>query len=210
MANRPARASAPSAGPDWGQAGQAGRAGQAGLTGPAGRAALAGADAPPPVHHQGYPPQAPYATQAAQATDDPRLAHDPTTPRTHRATPDPRDRQNNRQNSRQNNRQNDRQGHRQNDSTNDHPGIAATGLGWLPYLIVLASVALGLAVAWRASRLAVRGTDLVGGALLLAAVARLLLPARYAGPLSSRGKATDVAGFAVFGAAVLVVALMLS
>ncbi len=84
------------------------------------------------------------------------------------------------------------------------------GLAWLPYLIVLAGAGLGLAIAWHGSRLAVRGTDLVGGALLLAAVARLLLPARYARPLSSRGKASDVAGFAVFGTAVLVVALMLS
>ena len=69
---------------------------------------------------------------------------------------------------------------------------------------------IGLAAAWYGSRLAVRGAVLVGGALLVAAVARLLLPSRYAGPLSSRGKASDVAGFAVFGTAVLVVALMLS
>jgi hypothetical protein len=98
--------------------------------------------------------------------------------------------------------------HRKDDSRND--GKVSGGLAWLPYLIVLAGAALGLAIADSGARLAVRGTDVVGGALLLAAVARLLLPSRYAGPLSSRGKASDVTGFAVFGAAVLVVALMLS
>ena len=46
-------------------------------------------------------------------------------------------------------------------------------------------------------------------ALLVAAVARLALPPRYAGLLASRGKAQDVAAFAVFGAAVLAVALSL-
>ena len=139
MANRPAQGGATGApahggatgaGPDWDQA---------------------RADAPPPVHHQGYPS-------------------------------DPEDRR--------------------------HPVLA--GLAWLPYLIVLAGAAFGLAIAWQGSRLAVRGTVLVGCALLAAALARLLLPSRYAGPLSCRGKASDVAGFAVFGAAVLVVALMLS
>ncbi len=157
MANRPVKAGAASAGPDWGLAG---------------RPALAGADAPPPVHHQGYP----------RAQHDPRLAHDPGTVR-------------------------DR-AHDRNDGRQANTVVA--GLSWLPYLIALAGVALGLAIAWDGSRLAVRGTELVGGALLVAALARLLLPSRYAGPLSSRGRASDVAGFAVFGTAVLVVALMLS
>ena len=151
MANRPANAGATGAGPDWG------------LTG------LAGAAAPPPVHHQGYP-------SARQAPRDPRLAPDPRDPKGSRKRRD----------------------------------IVVSGLAWLPYLIALAGVAIGLAIAWYGSGLAVRGTVLVGGALLVAAVARLLLPSRYAGPLSTRGKASDVAGFAVFGTAVLVVALMLS
>jgi hypothetical protein len=165
MANRPVKAGAASAGPDWGLAG---------------RPALAGADAPPPVHHQGHP----------RAQHDPRLAHDPGTVRG-RAD----DRKENRAPGRNDGRQ---------------PNTVVAGLSWLPYLIALAGVALGLATAWDGSRLAVRGTELVGGALLVAALARLLLPSRYAGPLSSRGRASDVAGFAVFGTAVLVVALMLS
>jgi Protein of unknown function (DUF3017) len=80
---------------------------------------------------------------------------------------------------------------------------------WLPYLIVLAGAAAGLYIAWQGSRYAGLGTGLVGGALLAAAAARLLLPPRYTGLLSSRLKAPDVAGFAVFGAAVLAIALTL-
>jgi Protein of unknown function (DUF3017) len=186
MANRPAKAGAASAGPDWGLAG---------------RPALAGADAPPPVHHQGNP----------RAQHAPRLAHDPGTARGPRAAPDPRDRKDDREVDRSGDRQDDRRGDRSGDRRGDRQAnTVVAGLTWLPYLIALAVAALGLAIAWDRSRLAVRGTDLVGGALLLAALARLLLPSRYAGPLSSRGKASDVAGFAVFGTAVLVVALMLS
>jgi hypothetical protein len=194
MANRPAKAGAASAGPDWGLAG---------------RPALAGADAPPPVHHQGNP----------RAQHAPRLAHDPGTARGPRTAPDPRDRQDDRSGDRQDDREADREADRHYDREVDGSGdrrgdrqanTVVAGLTWLPYLIALAVAALGLAIAWDRSRLAVRGTDLVGGALLLAALARLLLPSRYAGPLSLRGKASDVAGFAVFGTAVLVVALMLS
>jgi Protein of unknown function (DUF3017) len=82
-------------------------------------------------------------------------------------------------------------------------------LAWLPYLAVLACAATGLFITWQGSRYAAQGTGLVGVALLLAAAARLLLPTRYAGPLASRHKAPDVAGFAVFGTAVLVLALTL-
>ncbi len=182
MANRPAKAGAASAGPDWGLAG---------------RPALAGADAPPPVHHQGHP----------RAQHAPRLAHDPGTARGPRAAPGPRDRKDDREADRSADRSADRQGDRRGDR---QANTVVAGLAWLPYLIALAVAALGLAIAWDGSRLAVRGTDLIGAALLLAALARLLLPSRYAGPLSSRGRASDVAGFAVFGTAVLVVALMLS
>ena len=83
------------------------------------------------------------------------------------------------------------------------------GLAWLPYLIVLAGVALGMFVAWQGSRYAGWGAALVGCSLLVAGLARLILPPRYAGLLSTRRKASDVLAFAVFGAAVLAVALML-
>jgi Protein of unknown function (DUF3017) len=82
-------------------------------------------------------------------------------------------------------------------------------VAWLPYLVVLAGAGAGLFFAWQGSRYASLGAALVGGALLAAALARLLLPARYAGLLASRQKAPDVAAFAMFGAAVLALALML-
>ncbi|HYB48851.1 MAG TPA: DUF3017 domain-containing protein [Streptosporangiaceae bacterium] len=80
---------------------------------------------------------------------------------------------------------------------------------WLPYLIVLAGAASGLFIAWQGSQYAGLGSGLVGGVLLAAAAARLLLPLRYTGLLSSRRKAPDVTTLAVFGAAVLAIALLL-
>ena len=82
-------------------------------------------------------------------------------------------------------------------------------VAWLPYLIVLAGTVAGLLVASQGSRHAGRGAAVVGAALLVAALARLALPPRYAGLLASRSKTQDVAGFAVFGAAVLAVAASL-
>ena len=86
---------------------------------------------------------------------------------------------------------------------------AAQVLAWLPYLIMLAGVAVGLFAAWQGSLHASGGAAVVGGALLAAALARLLLPPNHAGPLASRGKALDVAIFAVLGAAVLAVTVSL-
>ena len=85
----------------------------------------------------------------------------------------------------------------------------AAALAWLPYLIVLAGVAAGMFVIWQGSQYAGRGAGLVGGALLVAAVIRLVLPPRYAGLLASRARALDVVTYAVLGAAVLGVALSL-
>jgi hypothetical protein len=86
---------------------------------------------------------------------------------------------------------------------------ASQVVAWLPYLIVLAGAGAGLFVAWQGARYAGRGAAVVGSALLVAALARLALPQRYAGLLASRSKAQDVAGFAVLGAAVLAVAASL-
>ena len=82
-------------------------------------------------------------------------------------------------------------------------------LAWLPYLIVLAGTAAGMLVTWHGSIYAGRGASLIGASLLAAALARLILPARYVGLLATRRKASDVLGFAVFGAAVLAVAIAL-
>ena len=89
---------------------------------------------------------------------------------------------------------------------------AGSGLqivAWLPYLIVLAGAAVGMVVIWQGSQHAGQGAAVVGAALLVAALARLVLPPRYAGLLVTRGKALDVAAFAVLGTAVLAVAASL-
>jgi hypothetical protein len=85
----------------------------------------------------------------------------------------------------------------------------ASGLAWIPYLIVLAGAAAGMLLAWQGSRYAAGGAALLGCSMLAAALARLVLPARYAALLSCRRKASDVLAFAVLGAAVLAVALTL-
>jgi hypothetical protein len=89
------------------------------------------------------------------------------------------------------------------------PSPASAIVAWLPYLIVLAGTAAGLLVASQGSRNPGRGAAVVGAALLVAALARLVLPPRYAGLLASPSKTQDVAGFAVFGVAVLAVAASL-
>ena len=88
-------------------------------------------------------------------------------------------------------------------------GPRPSKLAWLPYLIVLAGTAAGMLVVWHGSKYAGVGAALIGASLLVGALARLILPARYAGLLASRRKASDVLGFAVFGAAVLAVAIAL-
>jgi hypothetical protein len=169
MANRPANAGAHSAGPQ---------------RGPATAPPPIRQDAPPPVHHQGFP-------RIRTASAPPRTA--PARPRTAPAPPEIAPAR--------------RRTARARPTGADRP--AAGVLPWLPYLIVLAGVAVGLSVAGRGALHVGRGAAVVGGALLAAAVARLLLPPRYAGLLASRSKALDVAAFAVLGAAVLGAALSL-
>jgi hypothetical protein len=100
-------------------------------------------------------------------------------------------------------------GHRTARTTRTARDPRPSKLAWLPYLIVLAGAATGMLVVWQGSKYAGRGAALIGASLLVAALARLILPERYAGLLASRRKATDVLGFAVFGAAVLAVAIAL-
>jgi hypothetical protein len=82
-------------------------------------------------------------------------------------------------------------------------------LSWLPYLLVLAGIATGLAIAWNASRDALTGAAVIAGTLLFAALARLVLPPRYAGPLCTRSRAYDVLALTVLGGGVLAVVLTL-
>ena len=100
-------------------------------------------------------------------------------------------------------------GHRATRTTRAARDPRPSKLAWLPYLIVLAGAATGMLIAWQGSKYVGRGAALIGASLLVGALARLILPERYAGLLASRRKASDVLGFAVFGAAVLAVAISL-
>jgi hypothetical protein len=100
-------------------------------------------------------------------------------------------------------------GHRATRATRAGGDPGTSPLAWLPYLIVLAGAAAGMFVIWQGSKYAGRGAGIIGCSLLAGALARLILPARYAGLLASRRKASDVLAFAVFGAAVLAVAIAL-
>jgi hypothetical protein len=82
--------------------------------------------------------------------------------------------------------------------------------GALAYLIVLAGVAVGLLFAWHGTTSGYKGTAVAGWALVAAALARLVLPPRYAGLLVSRQKAIDVLAFALLGGSILGLALWLS
>jgi hypothetical protein len=149
------------------------------------RPANAGADrglagAPSPVNHQGFP-------------------------RRHGTPPGHRARTRNARNTK------DARNAKDSRATAGEPDAPATRTpaSWLPYLIVLAGVAAGLYITWQGSKYAGLGTSVVGGALLVAAAARLLLPPRYTELLSSRWKASDVVAFTVLGTGVLAIALVL-
>ena len=133
----------------------------------------------------------PVNTGSGGATAPPAVHHDATPPARHAAAP---------------------AGHRATRAertTSTSRDLATSALAWLPYLIVLAGVAAGMFVALKGSKYAGRGAGLIGASLLAGAAARLILPARYAGLLSSRRKASDVLALALFGAAVLAVAIAL-
>ena len=141
------------------------------------------AGTPPPVHHQGFPrrPGTPPGHRArAKSTRGARSARNVRVARAAR------------------------------DTAGEPDAAPAKGpAAWLPYLIVLAGTAVGLSITWQGPKDAGLGTSVVGGALLAAAVARLLLPSRYADLLSSRWKASDVVAFTVLGAGVLALGLTL-
>src|SRR6516164_9033738 len=142
-----------------------------------------GAAMPPPVHHDAIP-----SVPSAPSTPAPAAAGPGAAPGGHRAT---------------------RRRPSRAPRAADGEATAAGGLAWLPYLIVLAGVAVGMFVVWLGSKYAGPGTAIVGCSLLAGALFRLVLPARDAGLLSSRRKASDVLAFAAFGVAVLAVAIAL-
>jgi hypothetical protein len=79
----------------------------------------------------------------------------------------------------------------------------------LPYLIVLACTAASLAIIRLGAQYVRSGTLVFAGVLLAAAAARLALPDRRAGMLSSRRKLVDVAIFAVLGGGLLLAGLVI-
>jgi Protein of unknown function (DUF3017) len=83
-------------------------------------------------------------------------------------------------------------------------------IGVVPYLALLLCTIAGVYIAWRdGSAGGGAGGVIAGLALLAAAVVRGLLPARLAGLLASRRRATDVITLAAFGACLLVAGLVL-
>jgi hypothetical protein len=83
-------------------------------------------------------------------------------------------------------------------------------IGVVPYLILLLCTVAGVYIAWRdGSAGGGAGGVIAGLALLAAAVVRGLLPARLAGLLASRRRATDVITLAAFGACLLIAGLVL-
>ncbi|MGN6795022.1 MAG: DUF3017 domain-containing protein [Streptosporangiaceae bacterium] len=78
----------------------------------------------------------------------------------------------------------------------------------LPYLAVLAGVAIALAIIGFGVHLVRSGTLVLAAVLLVAAIARLVLPERLAGMLSSRRRLLDVAIFGVLGIGLLVAGLV--
>jgi len=86
----------------------------------------------------------------------------------------------------------------------------ASIVGVIPLLAVLVVTVAGVYIAWRqGSAGGGEGGVIAGIALLAGAVARLLLPARLAGLLATRKRATDVLILAVLGAGLLVAGLVL-
>ena len=86
------------------------------------------------------------------------------------------------------------------------PRPAPRRFGELPFLLVLAGVALGLLVV--GLHHFKRGSVLIAGALLVAAVLRLVLPERQAGLLVVRSRPFDVLSLAGLGAGVALIAVV--
>jgi Protein of unknown function (DUF3017) len=86
----------------------------------------------------------------------------------------------------------------------------ASIVGVIPLVAVLVVATAGVYIAWRQGSAGAGEGGVIGGAALLAgAVVRLVLPARLAGLLATRKRATDVLTLAVFGAGLLAAGLVL-
>jgi uncharacterized membrane protein YeaQ/YmgE (transglycosylase-associated protein family) len=75
-------------------------------------------------------------------------------------------------------------------------------------LVVVVGVVAGLVIAWLGESTWRIGCLMIGAALVVGAVERVVLEDREAGLLQVRGKAFDVAVLALAGAAVIVLAVV--
>jgi hypothetical protein len=89
------------------------------------------------------------------------------------------------------------------------PADSRVRLAQLPYVIVLAVFGAGLVWVWLATKRIEAGTIVVACALLIAALARLVLPERRAGMLVARHRLADVLVLGGFGLGILIFALVL-
>jgi hypothetical protein len=76
-------------------------------------------------------------------------------------------------------------------------------------VIVLVGALGGVLWAWRGAHDVGNGAGVVGGALLVGAAARLLLPQSAVGLLANRRRFADVLALGLLGTALLVLALVL-
>jgi hypothetical protein len=86
---------------------------------------------------------------------------------------------------------------------------AAAALSQVPYLVAMACTVGGIVWAWSGSHAVGDGAGVVGGGLLAAAIARLVLPQSAVGLLASRRRFADVLALGLLGAGLLVLALVL-
>ena len=78
----------------------------------------------------------------------------------------------------------------------------------MPYLAVMVGVGIALLIISQGVHLVRSGTLVFAGVLLIAAMARLVLPERRAGLLSSRRRLLDVAILGTLGIGLLVAGLV--
>ena len=93
------------------------------------------------------------------------------------------------------------------DKTGDEPGLPRLR-AQLPYWIVLAGVAAGLATIRGGDQAVRSGTLVIAGTLLAGALARLVLPDGKVGMLRSRRRLLDVAALVMLGVGLLIAGLI--
>jgi hypothetical protein len=82
--------------------------------------------------------------------------------------------------------------------------------GWLPYLFIVAGIAVACVWLWAGGEHAAKGGTLaLAGLMFAAALARLVLPESRAGLLASRKRRTDVVTLAALATGLLAAGLLL-